>query len=199
MVEKEIHVSSIFFVIECRHSPIHCVSVKYTKIRNLKKQKSTLLPRLLYGSTFPLISPLIISCLQNVVVCLYYSWVGPAWTPPDLCLKCGGLQLSRHGCLQSWSPPISSTSLGGLRWPEPAIYILVCRRPHGCTCWRVCTCRRIRGCTAFSDRNTAARRILPLSCVRSLWSSLRSSPSSCTLAILETRLNAKGGHWNNFL
>ena len=61
----------IFFVIECRHSPIHCDSVKYTTIRNMKKQKSTLLPRLLYGSTFPLISPLIISCLQNVVVCLH--------------------------------------------------------------------------------------------------------------------------------
>ena len=56
-------------VIECRHSPIHCDSVKYTKIRNMKKQKSTLLPRLVYGSTFPLISPLIISCLQSVVVC----------------------------------------------------------------------------------------------------------------------------------
>ena len=26
-----------------------------------------------------------------------------------------------HGCLQSWSPPTSSTSLGGSRWPDPAV------------------------------------------------------------------------------
>ena len=32
----------------------------------------------------------------------------------------GGLQLSRHGCLLSWSPPTSSRSLGGftLNWPS---------------------------------------------------------------------------------
>ena len=36
-------------------------------------------------------------------------------------LKWGGLQLSSYGCLQSWSPPTLSASLGGSRWPDPAV------------------------------------------------------------------------------
>ena len=45
-----------------------------------------------------------------------------SWSPPTCgTLKWGGLQLSRYGCLQSWSPPTSSTSLGGSRWPDPAV------------------------------------------------------------------------------
>ena len=52
----------------------------------------------------------------------FYSWLRPAWTPlPRLVLEMGGLQLSWHGCHQSWSPPTSSTSLGGSRWPDPAV------------------------------------------------------------------------------
>ena len=41
-------------------------------------------------------------------------------SPPLQASKWGGLQLSRYGCLLSWSPPSSSTSLGGftLNWPS---------------------------------------------------------------------------------
>ena len=58
--------------------------------------------------------------------------------PPDLCSKWGGLQLCRQPCPPhfkvprrgdfsfpfsfSWSPPTSSTSPRGSRWPEPAVF-----------------------------------------------------------------------------
>ena len=64
-----------------------------------------------------------------------YSWVGPAWIPqtstlqagmhaklksPTSKFQVGGLQLYRHACLKCWSPPTSSTRLGGFRlaWPS---------------------------------------------------------------------------------
>ena len=57
-----------------------------------------------------------------------------AWraeVPPPLgSLKWGGLQLYRHSCLQGWSPPTSSTSLGGftLGWPSCMYIVQDCMR-----------------------------------------------------------------------
>ena len=39
-------------------------------------------------------------------------------------LKWGGLQLSSYGCLQSWSPPTLSTSLGGFTLARPSCMFL---------------------------------------------------------------------------
>ena len=48
---------------------------------------------------------------------------GKMKSPPLQSSKWGGLQLSRHGCLQSWSPPTSSTSLGGFTLARPSCMI----------------------------------------------------------------------------
>ena len=40
--------------------------------------------------------------------------------PPRLVLEVGGLQLSRHGCLQSWSPPHFKNKSGGFTLARPS-------------------------------------------------------------------------------